>query len=77
MTKATKPQLLNAKELGAMLHVSQRHVWRMKAAGKLPRPVKVGECMRWSQSDIEAWIEMGTPSQKQFEAPMAAQKKKK
>lgn len=62
-----KSQLLNAREVIAMLHVSQRHLWRMRAAGKLPKPVKIGGCVRWSVSDVEAWIEMGCPSQQEFE----------
>ena len=77
MTKTTKPQLLRARELAAILHVSQRHVWRMKAAAKLPKTVEIGDCVRWIQSDVEAWINLGCPSQRQFEARKAAQRKKK
>ncbi|MBW2605328.1 MAG: helix-turn-helix domain-containing protein [Deltaproteobacteria bacterium] len=76
MAKTTKPQLIRARELAAILHVSQRHVWRMKAAGKLPKAVEIGECTRWSLNDIEAWIEMGCPSRRQFEAHESARKKR-
>ena len=76
MSTLTKPQLLNAKEFAAMLHVSQRHLWRLKAAGKLPKPVKVGECVRWLLADIETWLDLGCPSQKQFEVRKAAQRKR-
>jgi len=77
MTTITKTQLLRARELAAILHVSQRHVWRISKVGKLPRPVKVGKCVRWLQSDIETWLDMGCPSQKQFQKRKAAQNKKK
>jgi len=77
MSTLTKTQLLNAKEVAAMLHVSQRHLWRQKAAGKLPKSIKVGECRRWLLSDIETWLDMGCPSQKQFEARKAEHRKKK
>lgn len=76
MTTATKPQLLNIKEVAAMLHVSQRHLWRLKAARKLPKPVKVGECVRWLLSDIEAWLSMGCPSRREFEQRKIASRRK-
>lgn len=66
MSIATK-QLLNVKEVAIALSVSQRHLWRMRSAGKLPKPVKVGGCVRWLLSDIEAWLQMGCPSQQEFE----------
>ena len=68
MTQSTATkQLLSVKEVAITLSVSQRHLWRMKSAGKLPKPVKVGECVRWLSSDIEAWLQMGCPSQQEFE----------
>ncbi|TKJ32305.1 MAG: hypothetical protein CEE38_23395 [Planctomycetes bacterium B3_Pla] len=77
MSTLIKPQLLKVKEVAAILHVSQRHLWRLKAAGKLPKPVKVGECVRWLLGDVEAWLEMGCPSQRQYENRKAAQRKRK
>jgi len=77
MITTKKPQLLRAREMAAILHVSQRHVWRMKAAAKLPKAVEIGECVRWIQSDVEAWLELECPSEKRFEAHKAAQRKKK
>ena len=75
MSKITKPQLFRAREFAEILHVSQRHIWRMKAAGKLPKAMEVGECVRWSLDDIEKWIAIGCPSQRQFEAFKAKQKR--
>ena len=77
MSTLTKTQLLNAKEVAAILHVSQRHLWRMKAAGKLPKSVRVGECVRWMLSDIETWLELGCPSQRKFENQKTLRRKKK
>jgi predicted DNA-binding transcriptional regulator AlpA len=59
--------LVNANELARMLSVSVRHVWRMKAGGKLPKAVWIGGCVRWRMDDIGLFIEMGCPSQKEFE----------
>ena len=68
----TTATLVKAKELAQMLSVSERHVWRMKSAGKLPKPVTVGGCVRWVLADIELFLSMGCPAQKQFEAMKAA-----
>ena len=76
MSTSTKSQLLNVKEVAAMLHVSQRQIWRLKAAGMLPKPVKVGECVRWLLSDIEAWLEMGCPLRREFEQRKTMSKRK-
>jgi predicted DNA-binding transcriptional regulator AlpA len=59
--------LVNANELARMLSVSVRHIWRMKAMGKLPKPVWIGGCVRWRQDDIDLFFEMGCPNQNEFE----------
>ena len=46
---------------------SKRTVFRLNSAGKLPAPVRVGGCLRWRESDIEAWMAMGCPDRKTFE----------
>lgn len=77
MTTVKKPQMLQmlrVRELAAVLNVSQRHIWRMESSGKLPKSVRIGECRRWLSSDIETWLKMGCPSQKQFEVSKATQR---
>lgn len=64
--------LVNANELAEMLSISVRHVWRMKASEKLPKTVNVGGCVRWLLADIELFLAMGCPAQKQFETMKAA-----
>ena len=64
--------LVNAKELAQMLSISERHVWRMKSSGKLPKPVNVGGCVRWILADIELFLSAGCPAQKGFEAMKTA-----
>jgi len=60
--------LLSAMVLGELLGVSRRHIYRLKAAGKLPRPLRVGASVRWRQEHINKWIEWGCPEQKICEA---------
>lgn len=74
MTKEST--LVNANELAKMLAISVRHVWRMKAGGKLPKTVNVGGCVRWLLADIELFLAMGCPAQKQFDAMKTAGRRK-
>jgi excisionase family DNA binding protein len=48
-------QLLSAKELAEILSLSVRTIWRLRSAGKLPKPLVIGGSIRWRQSDIEQW----------------------
>ncbi|MCP4612710.1 MAG: hypothetical protein GY845_28775 [Planctomycetes bacterium] len=59
--------LVGANDLAKMLSVSPRHIWRLKAGEKLPKPIKFGRCVRWILSDIQYWLNLGCPSQKEFE----------
>ncbi len=44
--------LLTTQELAQLLGVSERHLYRQHAAGKLPRPVRIGRCVRWDPDDF-------------------------
>lgn len=48
--------------------VSKRTIHRLNASGRMPRPVRIGGCLRWRASDIDAWISMGCPDRETFEA---------
>lgn len=69
----TRETLLTAQAVGAKLSLSKRAVFRMRSAGLICSPVKVGAgAIRWRSSDIEKWIELGCPSRKEFEAVQQA-----
>ena len=61
-------QLMAAKQLGLLLALSKRQVFRLNSCGKIPVPVKIGGAFRWRQSDIELWQSMDCPDRKTFEA---------
>lgn len=49
--------LVDARELARLLAVSQATLFRMKAAGKLPRELALSRaCVRWRRSTIERWL---------------------
>ena len=51
-------KLIGLNVVAEMLDISEREVYRLIAAGELPRPVKIGRLSKWVVSDILAYIEM-------------------
>jgi len=74
MTERTNQsmQLLSAKELGKVLSLSKRQVFRLNSCGKIPAPLRIGGSVRWSESTIVAWLAAGAPDRKTFEAMQQA-----
>ena len=69
MTETQTGKLLTAQAVGEILSLSKRQIFRMKSAGLIVTPLKVGQgAVRWRQSDIEQWIALGCPDRKTFEA---------
>ena len=57
-----------------LLGISVRTLYRLKSAGKLPKEVFIGGGLRWSQSDINLWLSMNSPSQKDFDIRKGGQR---
>jgi excisionase family DNA binding protein len=55
------PSMLSADELAEWLKISKRTIWRLKSAGAIPQPVKIGRSVRWQRTDVAAWLEKGCP----------------
>jgi excisionase family DNA binding protein len=53
--------LVSADELATMLGVSERTIWRLLSAHKIPRPLHIGGSVRWRMADVTAWIAHGCP----------------
>ena len=63
-----QPLVVSAKELAALLGVSLRHVWRLNATGKLPKPVRLGGSVKWRRDEIIAWLSQNCPARSEWEA---------
>lgn len=50
--------LLSADEVGRLLGVSTRSVWRMLSAGEIPPPIKIGGLTKWRREEIQAMIDL-------------------
>jgi predicted DNA-binding transcriptional regulator AlpA len=65
------PLLYDRDGLAAALAVSTKTIDRMNAAGKLPRPVRVGvgdRALRWRVAEIASWVEADMPDRETWEA---------
>jgi predicted DNA-binding transcriptional regulator AlpA len=66
--------LISAEKLAQMLDISIRTLWRLRAAGKMPAPVRLGGSVRWRAEEIQTWINRGCPEQRKSRAGSGAQK---
>ena len=64
---------LTAQAVGEMLSLSKRQIFRLNSCGKIPAPVRIGGSVRWRESDIEKWIELGCCSAAEFRARTEAE----
>jgi predicted DNA-binding transcriptional regulator AlpA len=53
--------LLDTRQVSKMLNVSARHVSSLQVTGRMPKPIRIGRVVRWSQEEIKAWVEAGCP----------------
>src|SRR6185437_8197909 len=51
------PQILRLKEVMAMVGLGRSAIYRMRAAGTFPKPVRLGaRAVGWIADDVIAWI---------------------
>jgi len=58
-TRSPKTDILMVKEVAEYLKVTERTIYRLAAAKKIPA-FKVGGSWRFSRTDIDAWIKAQT-----------------
>ena len=56
------PLLLDRVGVAAALGVSIRAVDKLRARGALPAPVRLGRSVRWSRTELGAWVAAGCPA---------------
>lgn len=62
------PLLLTAVEAATLCGRSLRtwHSWN--AAGLIPKPIHIGRSTLWRTDELRAWVAVGCPSRKEWEA---------
>jgi predicted DNA-binding transcriptional regulator AlpA len=61
ITGGRKRAMLTVYDLGERWGCSPRHVRRMADSGRIPRPIKLGNLIRWPVASIEKWESDGCP----------------
>lgn len=57
--ESVEPALLTVRDIAKLLQVSIRQVWRLRSAGLLPKPIRIGSAVRWTSASIKEFIEQG------------------
>ena len=60
-TRENTAILIPAEEVALMLGVSERTLWPLLSAGKVPEPLRIGRNTRWRTAEVREWIEHGCP----------------
>ena len=69
------PLAVDAKGLTARLPAELRTIRTWGAAGKLPKPVRIGGRVVRLVAEIRAWLDAGAPDRAAWEARKAASRK--
>lgn len=48
---------LSLEELASELHVTRQTLYDLRSQGRGPRGFRIGRCLRFRRSEIEAWLE--------------------
>lgn len=63
-----RDELINARELAAILKVSRATLYRLKSARLLPQELRIGQRgVRWLRSEVELWLRGGGPDQHRWD----------
>ena len=69
------PLVVDARRLARLLCAGIRTVRTWDAAGKLPKPIRIGGRVVWRVDEIRAWLDAGAPNRDEWEARKAASRK--
>ncbi len=56
-----EPLLITAEEFAELMQISVRTLWRLRSAGQVPEPVRIGGTVRWNRERVLDWIADGCP----------------
>jgi predicted DNA-binding transcriptional regulator AlpA len=61
------PLLVDIQGLAVLLSRSVPALERDQAAGRIPRPLRIGRSKRWPLAEIQDWIAAGCPCRREWE----------
>jgi len=57
--KGRNMELLNLNQVCGRLKLSRRSVYRLKDAGRMPQPLRLGRALRWRADELDQWVANG------------------
>ncbi len=66
--KPESPRLVSANWLAKYLGISRASLFRLRSAGRMPKPVRVGGIVRWRVEDVRTWVDAGCPPIDEWDA---------
>ncbi len=69
--QAVEPLLIPRKSVAALIGCSEDHVDRLRAAGKMPAPLKLGRKILWRADELRAWVSASCPDLETWSAMQA------
>jgi len=67
-----EPQTLGRRDAARFCGVSLATWDRHTAAGKVPRPIRLGGRVLWRRGELQAWLDAGCPDRRQWDVMRAA-----
>jgi len=64
-----KGLLINSREAAKLLKIGERTLWRMWNDGMMPKPIRIGQAVRFSFEELNAWVNAGGPPQEDWKWP--------
>jgi len=64
-----KGLLIDTKQAAKLLKVCEKTIWTMHTTGRMPRPIRIGQCVRWGYEELRAWVIAACPPQEEWEWP--------
>jgi predicted DNA-binding transcriptional regulator AlpA len=75
-TPASTPFAVEAKEAARLCGVSRATWYKLRKAGKVPRPVRLGRRTIWRVDELREWMDSGCPALMKWEAMKPARWKR-
>ncbi len=73
-TNQNTETLLSTRAVAKILSLSSRTVHRLNSSGLIIKPLRISGSVRYSQSELMAWIQAGMPTRKAWESMKEAPK---
>ena len=64
-----KGLLINTREAAKLMKISERTLWGWWNQGKMPKPIRIGQSVRWGYEELRAWVNAGGPPQEEWKWP--------